>query len=270
MKGSAILGVSSSLLSRVPHVSHRFFGRVGGTSPFPWAALNTGFRLGDLDARVAENLARVRFQVGVGPRALFTSQQVHGEEIIHVDDMTQEEASSKQADALITSTRDRAVGVRTADCAPILCAVDDGSAVAAIHAGWRGAVSMLIPSTIRQLCERASVPASRVVACVGPCIGMDAFEVGPEVVAAVRGCDASLPSSLVRAGNGDRHHVDLAAVCAHRLRQCGVVEVETLRQCTATDADAYFSHRRDAGKTGRQISVIALTEPPVIDADMFG
>jgi polyphenol oxidase len=267
--GSAVLGVMSQALSAVPGVSHRFFGRVGGTSPHPWHSLNTSHDVGDLQARVVENLARVRFQVGVTPRSLFTARQVHGDHtLVITGDEDMDDVMGQSADALVCAAPQRAVAVRTADCAPILCAVDDGSAVAAIHAGWRGAVGQVIDVAVASLCAHAKVSPARIIAAIGPCIGMAAFEVGPEVVAAVR---AHTPDTgLTRAGVGDRHHVDLAGLCKWRLQRLGVERVDVVGGCTVEQPMAYFSHRRDNGKTGRQLSVIARTHAPIIDPIMFG
>src|SRR5581483_922718 len=131
----------SPLLSSIPGVSHRCFQRIGGTSPNPWRSLNASYDVGDVVARVDENLARVRFQIGVPKNALYACTQVHGKNVVVVDGNEEiDDVRARKADALVTTARDVAVGVRTADCAPILLAVDDGSGVAAVHAGWRGAV----------------------------------------------------------------------------------------------------------------------------------
>lgn len=255
------LGISSPLLSSIKGVSHRFFGRAGGTSPHPWNALNTSFDVDDAPGRVNENLARVRFQLGVGKDALFSCKQVHGKAVFVVGgDSVVEDARAVEADALVTVVDGRGVGVRTADCAPILLAKRDGSAVAAVHAGWRGAVGGVIEAAVAAL-------GNDVVAAVGPCIGIDAFEVGPEVVDAAKAVvDVE---GLVRAGKGDRQHLDLAGLCKAILVKHGVVDVDVVGGCTVSQPGLYFSHRRDHGQTGRQLSAIARCAPPVIDDETF-
>lgn len=268
-----MLGLTSTLLSAVPEVSHRFFERIGGTSPHPWNALNTSFDVRDAPARVEENLARVRFQIGVGRDALYSCTQVHGSEVVVVrGDEEVVEVRGRRADALVTTAPDVAVGVRTADCAPILLAVEDGSAVAAIHAGWRGAVGGAVAAGVERLCMEAKTTSSRVVAAVGPTIGADAFEVGPEVIAAARSVCAL--DGLVRPSQGDRHLLDLPGLCLRLLEQAGVTRSERVGGCTFSREDLYFSHRRDVtmqkrAETGRQISVIARTRPPTLDAETF-
>lgn len=255
-----MLGIVSPLLSSIPGVSHRFFGRVGGTSPNPWLGLNTSFDVGDAPARVAENLARTRFQIGVKKNALFCPKQVHSRDVVVVDDASDVEViAAVHADGIVTRASDRAVAVRTADCAPILIAADDGSVVAAVHAGWRGAVGGAIEATLARL----DVPPARLVAAVGPCIGQAAFEVGPEVVAAARAIvDVD---GLVVAGVGDRQHLDLAGLCRRVLVAAGVTRVDVVGGCTVSQPSLYFSHRRDHGTTGRQLAAIARTTPPDLD-----
>ena len=259
-----MLGISSALLSSIPGVSHRFFGRIGGTSPHPYAALNTSHDVDDAPARVDENLARVRFQLGTGKDTLFTATQVHGAAVIVVDtDSELDVIRSIHADALLTRVAGHAVGVRTADCAPILMAVDDGSAVIAVHAGWRGAVDGVIEASILAL----GVDPARVVAAIGPCIGLEAFEVGPEVLAQA-GNVVSL-SGLVRSGVGDRSFLDLAGLCRALVLKAGVSRVDVVGGCTVTQESMYFSHRRSHGHTGRQMSAIARATPPDLDDESF-
>jgi len=263
-----MLGIVSPHLSQVPGVSHRFFGRTGGTSPSPWTGLNTSHAVSDAPARVDENLARVRFQLGIGKHALFSANQVHGRDVVIVgDDSDLDDVAARAADALVTRVHGAGVGVRTADCAPILLAVDDGSAVGAAHAGWRGAVGGVIAATVRALVDGAGVEPARLVAAVGPCIGPRAFEVGPEVVAAAAAVvDVD---GLVVAGRGDRACVDLAGLCARLLKQAGVERVDVVGGCTVEQAALYFSHRREHGNTGRQMSAIARAPPPQLDDETF-
>ncbi len=260
-----MLGLTSPLLSAVPGVSHRFFGRVGGTSPNPWLGLNISYDVGDAPARVTENLARTRFQLGVGKDVLFCAKQVHGRDVAVIDDHSVvDDVAAVTADAVVTRRDGAAVGVRTADCAPILIAADDGSIVAAVHAGWRGAVSGVIEAAVAAM----GIDPRRLVAAVGPCIGQAAFEVGPEVVsaaAAVVDVDG-----LVRAGAGDRQHLALARLCERVLHTAGVGRVDVIDACTVELADAYFSYRREHGTTGRQLSAIARTTPPNLDDALFG
>ncbi len=259
-----MLGVTSPLLSSIPGVSHRFFGRIGGTSPHPFNALNTSHDVDDAPARVDENLARVRFQLGVAKDALFTVKQVHGAKVVVVDAAADAlELRTTSADGLLTRSPGLAVGVRTADCAPLLLATDDASAVVAVHAGWRGAVGGVIEAALATL----NADPAHVVAAVGPCIGPRSFEVGPEVVnQASAVVDVA---GLVLPGPGDRSFIDLAGLCRRILERAGVQRVDVVGGCTVEQAALYFSHRRDQGHTGRQMSAIALCTPPDLDDESF-
>ncbi len=262
------LGEAAANLSALSGVSHRFFNRVGGTSPPPFDRLNTTASVGDAPARVEENLARCRFQIGVGRQALYTVSQVHGDRVLEVsagDDV--EQAAEEKADAVFTTSPDVAVAIRTADCVPILLADKKGRAVAAVHAGWRGAVGGVLEATLKTFAAHGCGPAD-VVAAVGPAISWDNFEVGPEVVEVAAQVDDV--SGLVRDGDGDRKYFDLPGFVERRLRSSGVTAVERVGGCTVADDARYFSHRRDQGRTGRQLSAIALCAPPTIDPDMFG
>ena len=264
-----MLGEESALLARVPGVSHRFFGRIGGTSPHPWRSLNTSFDVSDAPGRVEENLARVRFQIGVPRGALYSCTQVHGADVRVVngaDDATL--VLRERADALVTTGAGVAVGGRTADCAPVLLAVDDGTAVAAVHVGWRGAVAGVVACAVERLCREAGVGPERVLGAVGPCIGAAAFEVGPEVVQAARALGVDV-DPLVRPGRDDRAHLDLGGLALALCAQAGVARAERVGGCTATDLERYFSHRAEHGQTGRQLAVIARAEPPRLDDEAF-
>lgn len=266
-----MLGLVADNLGSVPRVSHRFFGRWGGTSPSPWRGLNTSFAGQDSPARVEENIARVRFQVGVSRRALFTATQVHGSRVLEVSAGDDPEAvAGEEADALVTAAEDVAIAIRTADCVPILFAAADGSVVGAAHAGWRGAVGAegvgIVEATLSSF-ERMGVAAPGLVAAIGPCIGWESFEVGPEVIeAAAARCDLE---GLVRAGDGDRAFLDLGGYVVRLLERAGLSSVDRVPGSTAADTERFFSYRAERGRTGRQMSAIARTEPPVLAASTF-
>ena len=160
--------------------NHAFFGRQGGVSKKPYDSLNTCYLRGDEKAFVDENRARICQNLGIN--AIYTLKQVHSAKAVRVfakDDL--KKVSLLEADAIWT-TDNIAIGVHTADCAPILVASDDKVAIAAIHAGWRGAVAGIALKTIEEMSNILGLPKNRFIASIGPCIGFDAFEVGPEVV----------------------------------------------------------------------------------------
>lgn len=270
------LSLRSSLLARVAPV-HGFSTRQGGVSPGQWASLNLGYSSGDDPERVDANLGRLLAEVGAGGWPLVTAHQVHGADGLTIGGPTRPGWAAAapsgggrqrggEADALVCLERGVVIGVRTADCVPILVADRAGRAVAAVHAGWRGTAAGILPRTLAYLSEALGIPPVDLVVAVGPSIGLDAFEVGPEVAEAAAGIlDAPLAEipGILRRGAGDRWHVDLARVNALLAARAGVPEgcIDCLGLCTASDPRRFFSHRRDAGLTGRHLSVIALGGP---------
>ena len=166
-------------------VRHAFSTRIGGLSPAPFDSLNLGNPNGvqqqDDRGRIAKNYDRLLAAAGLEGRQRYFVHQVHGSvvAVVRSDDFSVDQ----QADALVTALPGSVLSVRVADCCPVLVATGDGEAVAAIHAGWRGTVGGVVSDAIRSLCELSEADPESLVAAVGPCIGMDAFEVGPDVLA---------------------------------------------------------------------------------------
>jgi YfiH family protein len=234
-------------------VPHAFSTRVGGVSPPPFDSLNLGNPSGtdikDDSANIHKNYARLQSAIDCAEHARSWVHQVHGGDVIRCDGSFE---SGAKADAIVTTEARRLLSVRVADCAPILLAGDDGRIVAAVHAGWRGVLAGVVANAIMEM----RCPASEVVAAIGPCIGFDAFQVGPEVLEAF---DRKFGSDAPVRPSGDRKgHVDLKAALAIQLRKIGVNRIDTTDRCTFTHADEFFSHRRDKGVTGRMAAMIAV------------
>ena len=169
--------------------------------------------------------------------------------------------TSSKGDALVTAMTGRVVSVRTADCCPILIAAPAGRSVAAVHAGWRGAVAGVIPRTIDKLTALVGVARDQLTAAVGPCIGFDAFEVGLEVLAEFdRVFGNESPVRRNRASKDGKGQVNLADACRLQLIRAGVSpdRIDTTDRCTFRDSEEFFSHRRENGVTGRMSALIAV------------
>ncbi len=163
---------------------------------------------------------------------------------------------------MVTATRGIALGILTADCAPILFADTAAGVIGAAHAGRKGAIGGVVEATVAAM-EALGARRERIAAAVGPCIGQANYEVGPEFRARFLADDSANARYFVASGRADHHRFDLEAYVADRLRAAGVDRIETLRACTyARDAD-FFSFRRATHRGekdyGRVISVIALT-----------
>lgn len=251
------------LCSPVLHdVRHGFFTRRGGVSAGPFESLNCSLRGPDEPGRVRENRGRVARALGVEPRLLVGCTQVHGAEVAVVDEAWDAGTEAPRADAMVTRRPGVALGVITADCAPVLLAGRDaaGRGVAgAVHAGWRGAVAGVLEAAIGAM--RALGAAGTVAAAVGPCIRQASYEVGPDLREAVLARDEA-DGRLFAPGRPGRWQFDLAGYCAGRLRTLEEVEVDVLDADTLADPGRFFSYRRTTlaggGPVGHQISVVAV------------
>jgi YfiH family protein len=272
--GGGALGLLRPAWTAPPTVGAAMSTRLGGASTGPWATLNLGAACGDDPAAVTEN--RRRFAAALPPDgapapAPIWLRQVHGTRVLHLHGepaAAQALADAEPADAAWTDTPGLACTVGVADCLPVLLATADGRGVAAAHAGWRGLAGGVLQATVRALCAGSGCPPAGLHAWLGPCIGADAFEVGPEVlqafgVAAVNlpvrhdggrpvaaGADGPHFRFSPRADGSLRWRADLHGLARAALRAAGVQHVTADARCTVGGASDFFSFRRD-GVTGR-------------------
>jgi purine-nucleoside/S-methyl-5'-thioadenosine phosphorylase / adenosine deaminase len=232
---------------QLPGARAIFTTRRGGVSEGPYESLNLGIRTGDDPDRVRENRRRVAGAVGVEPMRVAMGWQVHGTELRVWDGPPDRReaafagpgAELPHVDGHLTSTSGLALLVLVADCVPV--ALAGGGSVAMLHCGWRGLAEGILE---RALDRFEQSPA----AAVGPGIGPCCYEVGEEVLERFADLD----------GVAHGRMLDLRGIVERRLRDGGVREVEHLDHCTSCRPDLYFSHRRDAGVTGRQAGLVVL------------
>ncbi|HTW95992.1 MAG TPA: peptidoglycan editing factor PgeF [Tepidisphaeraceae bacterium] len=240
-------------------ICHGFSTRLGGISPRPFDCMNLGNPNGcdvqDDTRRIEENYQRLSEAIGGKGREILRVHQVHGAAVAKVRRGKAFEVHQK-ADAMVSDDPTRFVSVRVADCVPVLLACEDGSLVAAIHAGWRGVIARVIPAAL----DVMNVERGRLIAAIGPCIGVEAFEVGPEVVAAF--VESFGQEAPVRRREDGKGHVDLRRAIARQLLAEGVAadRIDLSERCTFRDREEFFSHRRDNGITGRMAALIAAAE----------
>lgn len=257
--------------------------RRGGFSGGPWSGFNLALHTGDEPEQVQRNreLLTSILQLPQVPR---WPQQVHGVKVIDAavlhgtaaadrsslardaardsltDSYTADDSeilTNVEADAVMTRVPGMVCSVQTADCLPVLFAAEDGSAVAAAHAGWRGLCQGVLEATLAAL----ATDAATITVWLGPAIGPKAFAVGPEV----RECfcqDDARAAAAFTSGDGDRWYADLYALARLRLRRAGVERIGGGGFCTYSSPDEFFSYRRD-GVTGRMATLIWM-EPPAI------
>lgn len=225
--------------------------RWGGVSLPPYHSLNLGKNTADMPEAVAENRRRFCAALGFEPHQLAYSQQVHGAEI----QLVTQPGGASGFDALITQKSGVVVAVSVADCTPVLVYDAKNRAVAAIHAGWRGAAAQIVGKTLEAMAEHFGTEAADCLAYVGTCIDECSFEVGPEVAAAF---EADYHRYDTERG---KYFVDLKKVCAAQLSNFGLMphQIEISPYSTVLNNSDYFSHRKEGGVTGRMMAVIGLT-----------
>lgn len=215
--------------------------RAGGVSRAPYDTLNLGDHVGDDEAAVGEN--RRRYADSLQARPVFL-QQVHGQGVVRLDAATPD---ATEADACWTTERGVACTMMVADCLPVLLADARGAVVGAAHCGWRGLAGGVLEALWAQMAPAAG-SAQGMLAWLGPCIGPQAFEVGPEVRQAFVAQDAAA-ADLFRAHAGGKFLADLPALARRRLAALGIAAIHgndgSREWCTVSNPSRFFSHRRD-------------------------
>jgi polyphenol oxidase len=240
---------------------HGFFTRRGGVSIGPFASLNCSLSSQDDREAVLQNRCRVARALGVAHDCLVGCTQVHGTSVVPVD-LPWLSGSGPKADAMVTRRPGVALGIITADCAPVLFADAEAGVVGAAHAGWRGAVAGIIEATLFEM-VRLGARTDRIVAAVGPCIGQPSYEVAADLRDAVLAREPNDARFFADGSREARWQFDLPGYCEARLLAAGVAEVAVTGIDTLAEEDRFFSHRRrtlaGGGPIGHQISVIAIS-----------
>lgn len=244
------------MLLRAPHFPataiHGFTTREGGVSTGRYASMNLGQRWGDDPEAVRENLRRLADVAGFAPERLVRVVQVHGDAIVAAHEVD----AGSEADA-IWRHRDHpgehVVGVLTADCVPLLLVDRRGEVCAAVHSGWKGTAAAIARKTVERLREQTGVAPEHLLAAIGPCIEVEAFEVGPEVA-------EQFDEAFVLRRPGHKPHVDLVAAVRAQLEQAGVPsnQIERVGACTHANPQLYFSYRREGAGQGQHLAFIGL------------
>jgi YfiH family protein len=220
--------LQSEALAGVPGIVHGFSTR-------RWIGL------GDPNVRLLATIGAVGWPI-------LKLKQIHSGSVVEMKD-TSAASEPIEGDAAVTALKDVIVGVRTADCVPILIADSRGTAVAAVHAGWRGTAARIAEATVARLLETFSIDPKNLVAAIGPRIGVCCYEVGPDVVEAIG--DPTL---------FEGRHLNLGEANRRQLLDAGLAEehIEVSSLCTKCREDLFHSYRRDGKKTGHMLSVIGI------------
>ncbi len=223
--------------------------RVGGISHAPYDTFNVATHVGDDPTAVRANRARLRTALALPAEPLWL-KQVHG---IAVVDAAQG-GTEPEADGAFATKPGAVCAVLTADCLPVLLCNREGMKVAALHAGWRGLAGGVIEAGVKAM----GVPGSELLAWLGPAIGPQTFEVGPEVRTAFMQHDTQAAQAF-RAAREGKYLADIYQLARLRLQRLGIAAVYGGGFCTVTDDARFFSYRRD-GATGRMAALIWLAD----------
>jgi YfiH family protein len=251
--------LGSSLLSAIPGLRHAFFTRDGGVSDGIYAGLNGGLGSNDDPQNVLENRRRMAEQMGVAPDHLLSVHQVHSPDAV-VASRPWEGASRPRADAIVTRTEGIAIGVTAADCGPILLVDPNARVIGAAHAGWKGALTGILESTIDAM-EKLGAERGGMVAAIGPMIRQRSYEVGGEFVERFIQAEADNAVFFLPSTREGHSMFDLAGFIRMRLENAGVLMIDDIGVDTYSD-ERFYSYRRSVHRKepdyGRHVHAIAL------------
>jgi len=253
---------TSTTLSGIDGITHGFFSKQGGHSTGLYQSLNCGLGSNDDQASVMKNRDVVSQAMGVEAGSLVSLYQVHSPKVVVVDKPWSRE-DAPQADAMVSTQPGIALGVLTADCAPVLFSNSAGTVIGAAHAGWKGAVGGVIEATISAMVELGA-EKTEIYGVVGPCIRPQSYEVGADMYELLTNANP-INSQFFDPGKREGHYqFDLPSYALIRLANSGIGMVEDTPGDTYADEDMYFSYRRATHRNeqdyGRQISTIVINK----------
>ncbi len=263
MPPANLVPLVSPKLTALSGIRHAFFTRKGGVSTGIYESLNAGRGSKDDAADVTENRIRAAAWFRLGEDRLAINYQVHSATAVLIEEEDHLRAPPSQADAVVTNLPDVICGALSADCAPILLADPKAGVVAAVHAGWKGVLAGVTDFALIGMCQDFGAHVKDIVAAVGPCIGPESYEVGPEFLAAFEAGDPGAAGFFRPGETDDKRLFDLPAYALHRLERAGVADAEWIGHDTCAEETLFFSNRRafkhGEGDYGRLLSAIALT-----------
>lgn len=241
--------------------THAFCTRLGGVSEGPFSSLNTGFRAGDREEDVHRNLTLIAESFSIPANRLVLMGQVHGDRILILDGNGPPPGSIPACDGLITDRPGVALGIKTADCVPLLFVDPVRRVIGVAHAGWRGTALRIASTMVDLLGQRFSSRVEHLLVAVGPAIGVCCYQVDAPVYAAFSPHPGG-ERFFLPCREAGRWMLDLASANRIALIERGVPagNIFSSGYCTACRQDIFFSHRASLGNTGRQINLLMLRD----------
>jgi YfiH family protein len=250
--------ITAPELDRSGRLRHGFFSRRGGVSEGPFASLNCGPGSGDHAGLVGENRARAMAALGLDRAALVTAHQVHSPAVAVIESPADDPG---RVDGMVTTTPGLALGILTADCAPVLFADAGAGVIGAAHAGWRGVLAGVLEAVLAAM-TAAGAAAADITAVIGPCIHQESYEVDGQFRDRFLAADPAFEAFFGPGGRGGHYRFDLPGLAAARLAAAGVGAVSILDNDTLADRERFFSYRRGSleglSQYGRGLSAISL------------
>lgn len=253
--------LESEIFRRAGFMAQGFTTRHEGVSRHPYNSLNLGTTTLDGIHNVQGNRSLLARAFGSRPERLVTASQVHGTDLLVIDQPNDDFAHflKLECDGIVTNQPGVMIGVTVADCVPVLLLDPEKRVAAALHAGWKGTANGIVRKGVAALVEQFGSRPANILAAVGPGIGACCYEV-----------DGPVMESFRKGGNGwelfatatgaDSWRLDLAAANRHQLQAAGILDenIELSGRCVSCEPDLFFSYRRDKGDTGRQMGFIML------------
>ncbi len=253
--------ITAPSLKRFARVRHGFFTRRGGVSEGLFESLNCGFGSGDNPEHIAANRRAAMGRLGFEDGELLTLYQVHSADVVVVEEAWKP-GEAPRADGAVTRVTGLALGVLSADCAPVLLADEEAGVIGAVHAGWKGALAGVAEAAVEAM-RGLGAEAGRMAAVIGPCIQQASYEVGPEFRARFVDAEPLSGDFFIAASRQGHFMFDLPAYLARKLGALGVA-VETVSDDTCADESRFFSYRRATQcrekDYGRGLAAIVLSE----------
>jgi len=251
--------IFSKKLSKFPQIKHGFFNKMGGKSKDIYKSLNCGMGSSDLKKNVANNLKIVSKKIGISPNKLILLNQVHSKKKIFIKKNYKFNKIKLKGDALITNAKHIALGILTADCAPILIYDNNKRIISAIHAGWKGAYKGIIKSVIKFFIKKGSKPED-LIAVIGPCILQNNYEVQKDFK--YKFIKKDRQNKLFFKKKKNKTYFSLNKYIFYQLKKLGIKNLELINKDTFIEKNNFFSARRSISKNendyGRNISIIMI------------
>jgi|TARA_B110000438_G_scaffold273628_1_gene293168 YfiH family protein len=248
----------SKQLQKYKNINHAFFSRKNGFSKGIYSSLNCGLGSVDQKNSVIKNLKYISNKMEIDFDNLVLMNQTHSNKVIFIDNK-KKLSKNINSDAMVTNLKGVALGVRTADCVPIILYDKTNNIIGCIHAGWKGAISNIIKNTLNKFKELGN--NIHVIASIGPCIGQASYEVGKEFYFTFLKESKNNQQFFLEIGN-DKFLFDIRNYVIEKLKECNVASIDNITKDTFKDADNFYSFRRsqklEEPDYGRCISTICL------------